>query len=71
MRLSRIRLRVELRLVERDHLAEYLGQKIPEPRVPDLVDMSTAVLLGGIMAGDFDYDEDTVRGWVELVGALR
>ena len=37
----------------------------------DFVDMTTAVLPGGIMAGDYQYDADTVRGRVELVEGLR
>ncbi|CAI4212308.1 unnamed protein product [Parascedosporium putredinis] len=64
--------KTELKLIERDQLSGFFAQLgIPETHVPDFVGMTTAVLPGGIMAGDFGYDEDTVRGKVELVDGLR
>lgn len=62
---------VELKLVERDQLAAYFGQQLPEAYVQEFVDMTLAGLPGGIMVGDFAYDEGTVRGRVELVDTLR
>ena len=62
---------VKLELVERDQLAGFFGQQVPEAHVQEFVDMVTAVLPGGIIEGDFGYDEDTVRGEMELVDTLR
>lgn len=62
---------VELQLVERDQLGEYMAQIIPEPYVQAFVDMTTAGLPGGVIVPDFEYDEDTVRGRVELVDTFR
>ncbi|KAM5344244.1 hypothetical protein ACJ41O_012781 [Fusarium nematophilum] len=63
--------KVELVLIERDHLAEFFGQQVPRAHVQQMVDMTTAALPGGIMAGDFVENEDTVRGRDELVETLR
>ena len=62
---------VDLKLVERDQLSDYFKQLVPEEHVQELVEMTTAVLPGGIISGDFGYDENTVRGRVELVDTLR
>lgn len=67
---------VKLEAVERDQLAEYFAQVVPPAYVQEFVDMTTAVLPGGIMAGDFGWDDDkedttTVRGTVGLVDTLR
>lgn len=58
---------VDLQLVERDQLAVFFGQQVPEPHVEEFVAMATAVLPGGIIEGDFEYEESTVTGEVELV----
>ncbi|KXX73869.1 NAD(P)H azoreductase [Madurella mycetomatis] len=62
---------VELKVIERDQLAAYFSQQLPEVYVQEFVDMTAAGLPGGIMVGDFAYDEGTVRGRVELVDTLR
>ena len=67
---------MKLEAVERDQLAGYFGNVFPPAYVQEFVDMTTAVMPGGIMAGDFGYDDDrvdttTVRGKVELVDTLR
>ncbi|KAK3303716.1 uncharacterized protein B0T15DRAFT_504885 [Chaetomium strumarium] len=62
---------VELKSVERDQLAGFFGQQIPQAHVQEFVDMVTAVLPDGVIEGDFEYDENTVRGGVELGDALR
>ena len=67
---------VKMEAVERDQLKEYFGKVFPPAYVQEFVDMTTAVMPGGIMAGDFGYDDDTedtttVRGKVELVDTLR
>jgi hypothetical protein len=63
--------KVELKAVERDDLGNFFGQQIPAAHVQEFADMVTAVLPGGIIEGDFGYDESTVRGEVELVDTLR
>ncbi|KAK4237798.1 hypothetical protein C8A03DRAFT_15684 [Achaetomium macrosporum] len=65
--------KVELKPVERDQLAGFAGLQIPEPHVQEVVDMIIGVLPGGISEaeGDFDDDENTVRGETELVDSLR
>ncbi|KAL7627938.1 hypothetical protein AAE478_002133 [Parahypoxylon ruwenzoriense] len=61
----------ELKAVERDQLASFFAEHVPGEYVQEFVDMTTAVLPGGIMAGDFEYDENTIRGKVQLVDTLR
>ncbi|KAH6854694.1 hypothetical protein B0I37DRAFT_37670 [Chaetomium sp. MPI-CAGE-AT-0009] len=62
---------VELKAVERDQLAGFFGQQIPQAHVQEFVGMVTACLPGGIIEGDYEYDESTVRGDTELVDTLR
>jgi hypothetical protein len=59
-----------LELVQRDQLASFFAQQIPDAYVQEFVDMVTASLPGGIISDDYDYDESTIRGRVELVDAL-
>lgn len=63
--------KVELKPVERDQLAGFFGQQIPQTHVQEFVDMVIAVLPGGIIEDDFEDDESTVRGDIELVDTLR
>jgi hypothetical protein len=63
--------KVELKAVERDQLADFFGQQIPQAHVPEFMEMVTGALPGGIIVGDFEYDEITVRGEIELVDSLR
>lgn len=56
---------------ERDQLVEFFSYVVPPTYAQEFADMTTAVMPGGIMEGDFDYDEKTIRGKVELVDALR
>ncbi|CAM1503155.1 Fc.00g079310.m01.CDS01 [Cosmosporella sp. VM-42] len=62
---------VELKPVKRDELAGFFAKQVPEGYVQELVDMTTALLPGGIMVGDFEYDENTIKGRVQLVDTLR
>lgn len=62
---------VELKLIEKDQLAEFFAKQLPEPYVQEFVDMTTAGLPGGVIDKDFVYDDDTVKGRVELVDTLR
>ncbi|KAK6837988.1 hypothetical protein PG990_014712 [Apiospora arundinis] len=61
----------ELVNIPRAELAETFGKKVPAAYVPDFVEMITAVLPGGALAGDLEGGKDTVRGTVELEDALR
>jgi hypothetical protein len=38
--------------------------------VEEIAGLSRAALPGGIITGDFEYDEDTVRGEVELAATF-
>ncbi|KAM7196769.1 hypothetical protein V8F20_006962 [Naviculisporaceae sp. PSN 640] len=70
---------IRLEAVLPDQLAGYFGQVFPPQYVQEFVDMTTAVLPGGIMveAGDFGYEDEVeknttvVRGTVELVDGIR
>ncbi|KAJ5815345.1 hypothetical protein N7474_007122 [Penicillium riverlandense] len=62
---------VELRAIEKDHLAGHFAKQIPEEYLQDYVDLATAILPGGIIAGDLIYDNATFKGQVELVDTLR
>lgn len=61
----------ELVNISKGELAESFGKKVPEKYVQDFVEMITAVLPGGVLAGDLEGGKDTVRGTVELEDALR
>lgn len=63
--------KLEIAAVPKDQLAEFYAGQIPAAHVQAFVDMTTAALPGGIMAGDFGDHEYTVKGKVELVDALR
>lgn len=58
--------------VEKDDLfAHFTKHQIPVSHVQGMVDMVTATLPGGIMAGDFAYGENVVRGEVDMLDSLR
>ncbi|KAI0381453.1 hypothetical protein F5Y04DRAFT_271024 [Hypomontagnella monticulosa] len=61
----------QLITIEREGLADYFAQHVPQSHVQEFVDMIVALLPGGIAAGDFGYGEDTIRGTAELVDAVR
>lgn len=63
--------KVEIAGIPRDQLAAFYRQSVPEDHVAGLVEMTTAALPDGIMAGDFVGNEFTVRGGEELVSTLR
>lgn len=70
---------IQLEAVLPDQLAGYFSQVFPPQYVQEFVDMTAAVLPGGIMveAGDFGYEDEVeknttvVRGGVELVDGIR
>ncbi|KAH7010088.1 hypothetical protein EDB80DRAFT_839261 [Ilyonectria destructans] len=63
--------KLEIAAVPKDQLAGFYAEQIPAAHVQAFVEMTTAALPGGIMAGDFGDHEHTVKGKVELVDALR
>ncbi|KAF5023104.1 hypothetical protein F66182_4861 [Fusarium sp. NRRL 66182] len=63
--------RVELGLSQGQDLKAFLRQIFPEHCIPDFMEMMEASLPGGLIAKEYDYDEDTVTGKVELVDTLR
>ncbi|KAM0323345.1 hypothetical protein ACHAQA_008938 [Verticillium albo-atrum] len=56
--------------VEPEKLGEHFEKHLPARHVQGFVDMITATLAGGVMAGDYRGDENTERGSVELVDTL-
>ncbi|KAM7189320.1 NAD(P)H azoreductase [Rhypophila sp. PSN 637] len=67
---------IKLNPVPPENLAEYFGQVFPPQYVQEFIDMTTAVLPGGVMARDFGYDDEddnnvVVRGETELLGGIR
>ncbi|KAF4964379.1 hypothetical protein FSARC_7678 [Fusarium sarcochroum] len=63
--------KVELELVERDQLLDYWKGIVPEVYAQEFMDMTTAGLPGGVIAENFVYDDNTVKGRQELVDSLR
>ncbi|KAK8022554.1 hypothetical protein PG993_013321 [Apiospora rasikravindrae] len=61
----------ELANIPREGLAEHFGKEVPEVYVPEFVELITAMLPGGVLAGHLEGGEDTIRGTVELEEALR
>ncbi|KAI1488077.1 hypothetical protein F5X96DRAFT_680750 [Biscogniauxia mediterranea] len=57
--------------IEKDKLVEYFAHHVPEVYAQEFADMVTAMLPGGIMAGDFEPGENSVRGKLELGDVLR
>jgi hypothetical protein len=58
-------------IIEKEGLPEYFSKHVPDKYVQEYADMIIAMAPGGIMSQDFVYDDDTVRGEVELEDALR
>ncbi|KAF3354889.1 hypothetical protein VdG1_04545 [Verticillium dahliae VDG1] len=56
--------------VEPEKLAEHFAKHMPTSQVQTYVNMITATLAGGVMAGDYKGDGRTERGVVELTDSL-
>lgn len=65
------RKKVGIVAIEREDLANFYAQQYPADQVSWMVNMTTAALPGGIMAGDFVGNEGTVWAEEELVSTLR
>ncbi|KAF5008651.1 hypothetical protein FDECE_5063 [Fusarium decemcellulare] len=63
--------KVELKLLEGPGLEAFFKMIFPEHAIPDFMEMIEASLPGGLITKDYDYDENTVRGKVELIDTLR
>ena len=63
--------KIEIAAIPKDQLAAFYAQSVPEDHVAGLVEMTTAALPDGIMAGDFAGNEFTVRAEEDLVSTLR
>lgn len=64
--------KVSLVPVEKDDLvAHFAKHQIPAAHLQGMVDMVTATLPRGIMAGDFGYGENVVKGEVDMLDSLR
>ncbi|KAI5921700.1 hypothetical protein F4810DRAFT_330218 [Camillea tinctor] len=57
--------------IEKDKLVEFFARHVPKMYAQEFADMTTAMLPGGIMAGDFEPGENSVKGKLELGDVLR
>lgn len=63
---------IQLVTIPPEGLAEFYSSRgYPKDQVPWSVEMTTAALPGGIMAGDFEGNEHTIWAKQELVTSLR
>lgn len=60
-----------LATVDKEHLASWFAKHVPQTYAQEFADMVTAILPGGIMSRDFEYDETTVKCKTELADSLR
>jgi uncharacterized protein YbjT (DUF2867 family) len=64
--------KVNLLSIPPESLGEYFTKGgIPEAHLADFVEFTTAQLEGGIAAGEYEYDEKTVRSPIGLVDGIR
>lgn len=63
--------KLEIAAIPKYQLEGFFSEQVPAAYVQAFVEMTTAALPGGTMAGDFGDHEHTVKGKVELVDALR
>ena len=62
---------VKLINIEPNGLFDYYCKFVPAASAQELVEMTMAMLPGGLIAVDMDKAENVVRGEVELVESLR
>ncbi|KAF4969092.1 hypothetical protein FSARC_3615 [Fusarium sarcochroum] len=63
--------KVELRLAQGEDLKAFFRQLFPEHCIPDFMEMIESSLPGGLITNEYDYDENTVRGNIELLDTMR
>jgi hypothetical protein len=63
--------KAEMRVVEKEDLPQWFEGHVPKPYAQELAELVTSLLPGGILEEDVVYSEDTIRGKVEMVDALR
>lgn len=61
----------EMVVIAPEDLPAWWAKLVPEPYVDEFVELITAQLPGGLLAGTFAYGNDTVRCERELVDDLR
>ncbi|KAM0558092.1 hypothetical protein ACHAPJ_005259 [Fusarium lateritium] len=63
--------KVELGLAQGEDLKAFFRQLFPEHCIPDFMEMIESSLPGGLITKDYDYDEHTLTGKVELLDTMR
>jgi hypothetical protein len=63
--------KAEMRVVAKEDLPRWFEGHVPKPYAQELAELVTSLLPGGILEEDVGYSDDTVRGEVEMVDALR
>lgn len=64
--------KVNLVVIPPEDLGQYFTSGgIPEAHLAEFVEFTTAQLEGGIAAGDYEYDESTIRCPTGLVDGIR
>lgn len=61
----------EMVVIPPENLPAWWAKLVPEPYVDEFVELITAQLPGGLLAGTYAYGDDTVRCERELVDDLR
>ncbi|KAK2605939.1 hypothetical protein QQS21_003665 [Conoideocrella luteorostrata] len=61
----------ELVLPEKDGIVDFFAQQFPRGVAEELAEMVVASLEGGNIAKEYEYNDDTIVGKMELVDALR
>ncbi|KAJ4258830.1 hypothetical protein NW762_007917 [Fusarium torreyae] len=64
-------IKVELGLAQGEDLKAFFRQLFPEHCIPDFMEMIESSLPGGLITKDYDYDENTLTGKVELLDTMR
>ncbi|KAF4340536.1 hypothetical protein FBEOM_5574 [Fusarium beomiforme] len=63
--------KVELRLAQGEALKDFFRQLFPECCIPDFMEMIESSLPGGLIAQEYEIDENTVTGKVDLMDVFR
>ncbi|KAF4439705.1 hypothetical protein F53441_12516 [Fusarium austroafricanum] len=63
--------KVELEISQGEDLKSFLGMLFPEHCLPDFLEMLESSLPGGLISKEYEYDEKTITGKVDLMDVFR